>query len=77
MTSVEAYESIADRLAELDPQAILMLKPTEGVDERVEELIQQKKTLGLSSEELVELERYLALDLLINMAKARARRLLA
>ena len=45
--------------------------------QRVEELVNKKKEEVISAEELVELERYLSLDLFINLAKARAKRLLA
>jgi len=44
---------------------------------RVEELVQKKKEGSLSFEESIELERYLALDLLISLAKARALTMLA
>jgi hypothetical protein len=44
---------------------------------RVEELVNMKKAASISLEETLELERYLALDMLISLAKARARRLLA
>jgi hypothetical protein len=43
---------------------------------RVEVLINRKKEGLISEDENAELERFLGLDLLISMAKARARQLL-
>ena len=44
---------------------------------RVEALIQKRNTTSLTHEESIELERYLSLDLLINLAKARAKTLIS
>ena len=44
---------------------------------KVEELIAKKKAEVISEEENIELERYLALDLIISLAKARAAKLLS
>lgn len=77
MTVVEAFEDLADVLAKMDPTKIVSLKASEGMAERVEELVYKKKEGEITEEELLELERYLSLDLLINLAKARAKLLLA
>lgn len=72
MTVVEAYGDIAKFLAQLAPNQILSLKANDKMASRVEELIARKKEDILSEEERIELERYLSLDLLINLTKARA-----
>lgn len=77
MSVVEAFDDIADLLAQMDPAKIVQLRPSRRMAERVEELVYKKKDGAITAEETVELERYLALDLLINLAQARARRLLA
>ena len=77
MTVVEAFGELADMLAHLDPAKVVLLKAPKEMGERVELLVQKKKDVELSNEETVELERYLALDLLINLTKARAQHLLA
>jgi hypothetical protein len=77
MTVVEAFDDIADLLARMDPAKIMELRPSKPMADRVEELVYKKKDGEITPEESVELERYLALDLLINLAQARARRLLA
>ncbi len=77
MNVMEAFGDIAEILAELAPSKIVELKASEAMSQRVEELVNKKKEEQLSEEEAVELERYLSLDLLITLAKARAKRILA
>ncbi len=69
-----AYEEVANFIAELDPQKLLTLKPSPTVQKRVEALIFQKKENGLSDVEQYELDRYLALEQLISLAKIHARK---
>lgn len=77
MTITQAFDNVADMLARLDPEKVLALYAPPEVSERVEELVSKKKEGMITSEETLELERYLALDLLISMAKARASVLMA
>lgn len=77
MTLNEAFDGVAEMLAGLAPAKLLEITPPVAMHERVEELVNLKKEGQISEEEAVELERYLALDLLISLAKVRARRLLA
>lgn len=68
-----AYEEVADFIAALAPSKLLGLKPSSTVQARVEELINLKKENGLSTENQYELDRYLALEHLVALAKVRAR----
>ncbi len=77
MTVKEAFDDVAEVLANMNPAKILEMRAPDNMSERVEELVEKKKNGTLAIEEATELERYLALDLLIGLAKARARRLLA
>lgn len=77
MTVAEAFGDVAEILAEMAPSKIMEIRPSKDLSDRVEALISKKKEGEISWEETLELERYLALDMLINLAKARARRLLA
>lgn len=77
MTIAESVGDIADSLAMLNPAQLLNLKASKAMSERVEELVYKKKDGTITDEEASELERYLAIDLLISLAKARARILLA
>lgn len=77
MTIVDAFGDVADVLAKMNPDMVAALKAPTAMGERVAGLIQKKKNGNLSEEENRELERFLALDMLINLAKARAKILLA
>lgn len=77
MSVIEAFGDIAGILAQMAPEKVAVMKAPTNLDERVKVLVAQKKQAPLSEEETVELERYLSLDLLINLAKARAKVLLA
>jgi hypothetical protein len=74
--NILAYEEVADFIAALDPNKLLTLKPSASVQERVEILIYKKKDAGLSTEEQYELDRYLALEHLVSLAKISARKYL-
>jgi hypothetical protein len=71
------YEEVAEFIASLDPERLLELSPSPKVQERVEELLFKKKDEGLTPDEQYELDRYLALEHLIALAKVRARLRLA
>lgn len=69
----EAYVEMASYLAGLDPKKILDWKPGLDIVQRVEELINKKKESELPPEEQFELDRYLALEHLMALAKIQAR----
>ncbi len=77
MTVAEAFGELADDLARMDPEKVVALRASRAMAERVDELVAKKKEGRVTEDEATELERYLALDMLINLAKARAKRLLA
>lgn len=77
MNVAKLFDDVAEALAKIDPEKILELRAPNEMAERVEELVDKKKEGTISEEEATELEHYLALDLFINLTKARARRLLA
>lgn len=77
MNVVEAFGDVANRLAEMAPEKIVALQAPRALSERVEELSFRKKEGTITPDEATELEQFLALDLFISLAKARARRLLA
>ncbi|MEK7257025.1 MAG: hypothetical protein AAB316_19885 [Bacteroidota bacterium] len=72
-TPLLAFDEVAEFIASLDPGKLLTLKPSSKVQSRLEELIAKKKRAGISEDEQYELDRYLALEHLIALAKARAR----
>ena len=74
---VKAYDEVADFIARRNPGEVVGFKPSEEARSRAVELVQQEKTVGLTNEERRELDHYENLELLMNLAKARARQLLA
>ena len=71
-TIIEAFDGVATMLAQLDPEKVLTLHATKEMSARVAFLVNKKKDEQISWDETLELERFLALDLLISLAKARA-----
>ena len=73
MTAIPAYDEIAVLLAKLDPTKIITLQPSESSSKRLSLLLDKNRDGLLTSEENYELDRLLALDHLIALAKAHAR----
>ncbi len=76
MTVSEAFGDVADVLAQLSPEKIIGLKASTKMSERVELLTNLKKDGSITYEQAHELERFLTLNMFINLAKARAHVLL-
>jgi hypothetical protein len=72
-TAIPAYDEVAAMLANLDPSKIIDLKPSESSIQRLSDLLEKNRHGKLSSNETYELDRMLALDHLIALAKAHAR----
>jgi hypothetical protein len=77
MNVIEAFGDVAGLLAQMAPEKIILLKAPKKMSDEVERLVSLKKAGTIGVEQLMELERYLALDLFISLTKARARTLLA
>ncbi len=73
MTAIPAYDEVAVLLAQLDPSKIINLKPSQSSCERLSVLLEKNQNTDLSHEENYELDRLLALDHLIALAKVHAR----
>jgi len=74
---MRAYEEVAEFIAQRGPREVAAFRPSAETRQRVADLLQQEKTTGLTPEERRELDHYEDLELLMNLAKARARQLLA
>jgi hypothetical protein len=74
---MKAYEEVAEFIARRGPREVAEFKPSPEARHRVCELLQREKTVGLSPEDRRELDHYENLELLLNLAKARARQMLA
>ena len=71
MTAIPAYDEVAVMLAQLDPSKVINLKPSQSSCERLSVLLEKNKKI--SADENYELDRLLALDHLIALAKVHAR----
>ena len=74
---MRAYEEVAEFIAQRGPREVAEFKPSAEARRRVGELLTREKATGLTREERRELDHYEDLELLMNLAKARARQLLA
>ncbi len=70
--SISAQDQIAALIADTMPDQIIAFKFSAAVQDRILELVIRKKEGQISLAEKDELEKYLAYDLLIGLAKARA-----
>lgn len=69
-----AYQEVIEFIASgTTPNNVIAFRPSEASKERVETLIQRKKSSELSEDENSELEHYMQLEHLMRLAKARAR----
>jgi hypothetical protein len=74
MSPTKPYEEIIDFIAAgTTPEAVVAFHPSDGVQQRVSELLERSKDGSLSTEEQSELDDYLQLEHIMIMAKARAR----
>lgn len=75
MQTLKAYDEIIEFIASgTSPSSVIDFKPSQTARVRVEELIYQEKTTGLSTDEKSELDLYMQLEHLMRLAKARVRK---
>lgn len=76
---VSAYNSVYDELAQflanLSPRRVLAYKASAQSQSRVNELLEKNKTVGLTAEENAEMERYMTVEHIVRLAKAKAKAL--
>jgi hypothetical protein len=73
---MRAYEEVAEFIAQRGPREVAAFRPSAEARLRVVELLAKEKKAGLTPEERRGLDHYEDLELLMNLAKARARQLL-
>jgi hypothetical protein len=76
-TTLNAYDSLAEFMASLDPVKVLSFHAPIGLQERVEELLERQQESSLPITEKEELDHYLILEHIVRLAKSRARLRLA
>jgi hypothetical protein len=72
-----AYIEIVDFIAGNNPEAVAHFRPSADAQQRVMDLIEREKEVGLSADDKSELDHYMELEHILRMAKARARLILA
>ena len=77
MTATTAYDNVANFIAHMDPEKVLELQADEEMQERLDFLIDREKNAVLSPEEKEELDKYILLERLIRLTKAKAQYLLS
>lgn len=71
---MRAYEEIVEFIAAgTTPDSVARFEPSQESKDYVAELIHKEKTIGLTEAEFAELDRYLQLEHIMRLAKARAR----
>lgn len=71
-----AYSEIVDFIAAgTTPDAVARFEPSRQTKDYVADLIYKEKTVGLTSEELSELDHFMKIEHLMQLAQARARML--
>ena len=75
MGLTKAYDEVIDFIASgTTPRGVAEFRPSEATRRRVADLIGREKLGGLTVDKAAELDRYLTLEHLMRLAKARARR---
>ncbi|MDZ7706148.1 MAG: type IIL restriction-modification enzyme MmeI [Trueperaceae bacterium] len=73
METPVAYRDIVEFIAQTDPERLMTFRASEDVQRRVADLVRRGKLDDLNDEERRELERYLHLEHMMRLVKARAR----
>lgn len=72
MVVYNAYDQIAELIAELNPAKVMALKANEELQNRFENLVEKSKESSLNLQEKDELDHYVVLERLIRLAKIRS-----
>ena len=70
--NLSIFDELAYFLASLSPKKVLTYKASPKAQERVNFLIDKNKKSGLSTTENEEMERYMVVEHIIQLAKAKA-----
>ncbi len=74
---MQAYQEVAEFIATRSPCEVTEFRPSATAKKEVWELLRREKESALTPQERRELDHYEDLELLMDLAKARARQLLA
>ncbi len=75
---IRAYDEIVEFIAAgTTPDSVARFEASQQAKDCIADLIRKEKTVGLTPEELSELDHFLKMEHLMRLAKARARTLCA
>jgi hypothetical protein len=66
------YDELAIFLASLSPRKVLAYKASAKAQERVAILLDKNSSVGLTPDENAEMERYMTVEHIVRLAKAKA-----
>jgi hypothetical protein len=66
------YDELAVFLANLSPRKVLAYKASTKAQERVNILLNKNSSTGLTTDENAEMERYMTVEHIVRLAKAKA-----
>lgn len=75
--AVNIYDELAELLANMDPMKVIQFHASKGAQKRLEELLDKNKEGTLTEDEKNEIERFMTVEHIVRLAKARARQRLA
>jgi hypothetical protein len=73
MTITSVYNEVAMMIAELNPSKIIDFKASESSVKQLQDLLEKNSGSKITTDESYQLDRLLALEQLMSLAKAHAR----
>lgn len=77
LQDLNIYDELAELLASMDSDKVLRFHASKPAQQRLEILLEKNKADELTPLEAQELEKYMAVEHIVRLAKARARQRLA
>jgi hypothetical protein len=71
---VNIYDELAELLANMDPDKVLKFHASAGAQKRLEDLLEKNREGTLTTDEKAEIDRFMTVEHIVRLAKARARR---
>lgn len=75
--AVNIYDEIAELLANMNPAKVIQFHASKEAQHRLEELLEKNKEGMLTEDEKIEIERFMAVEHIVRLAKTRAHQRLA
>ena len=69
--SINIYDELAELLAYMDPAKVIQFHASKGAQQRLEELLEKIKEGAFTEDEKVEKKRFMTVEHIVRLAKAR------